>query len=190
MFLHRFNKTKWRKENEKASNDYFYVDQNGVKWNCTGDIGYIKETGELFVQGRANDFTVVNDKKIYNFDIEKIISTYKGVKICDVLPKADEQGQQVLAAHIIFEDDIDLEVSSDSKRLNQVLLDIQNSIYEEFKDFDMVPKVFKIRKNFPYAKSGKRDISKIKSETDGFIYLNNDEIIKYQNFTKTIKRGY
>lgn len=177
-------------KNEKATNDYFYVDQNGVKWNCTGDIGFIKETGELFVQGRANDFTVVNGKKIYNFDIEKIISTYKGVKICDVLPKTDEQGQQVLAAHIIFEDDIDLEVSSSSEKLNQILLDIQNRIYEEFKDFDMVPKVFKIRKNFPYAKSGKRDISKIKSETDGFIYLNNDEIIKNQNFTKTKKRGY
>ena len=28
-------------KNEEESKKYFYVDQNGHKWNCTGDIGYI-----------------------------------------------------------------------------------------------------------------------------------------------------
>ena len=35
----------------------------------------------------------------------------------------------------------------------------------------MVPHIFKIRKSFPYAKSGKRDVSKIKEEKDGFILI-------------------
>ena len=36
----------------------------------------------------------------------------------------------------------------------------------------MVPCRFKIRDSFPYAKSGKRDVGKIKQEKDGFIVIN------------------
>ena len=75
----------------------------------------------------------------------------------------------------------------DKNLLEQVLFDIQNDIYNKFKDLDMVPKIFKIRDDFPYAKSGKRDVAKIKSETDNFIYLDNDELIKQVNFTKKKK---
>ena len=35
----------------------------------------------------------------------------------------------------------------------------------------MVPKIFKIWKEFPYAKSGKRDIQKMKRETSDFVYV-------------------
>ena len=46
--------------------------------------------------------------------------------------------------------------------------------------------VFKIRKDFPYAKSGKRDIQKLQSETDGFIYLNTD--LKNRPAVKVLKK--
>ena len=36
----------------------------------------------------------------------------------------------------------------------------------------MVPCRFKIRESFPYAKSGKRDVIKIKQEKDGFVVIN------------------
>ena len=35
----------------------------------------------------------------------------------------------------------------------------------------MVPCRFKIRNSFPYAKSGKRDVEKMKQEKDGFIVI-------------------
>ena len=171
-------------KNPQATEQYFYTDKNGTKWNCTGDIGYVTENGELFVQGRATDYTIVNGKQIYNFDIEKIISSYEGIKICDVLEKVDESGTSQLAAHIIFDDKLGMELQGDSNKLNNLLFDLQVKIYDEFKDLDMVPKIFKIRNDFPYAKSGKRDMAKIKSEKDGFMYLNNDELIRETNFTK------
>lgn len=174
-------------KNDIATEEYFHVDENGTKWNCTGDIGYIDENGELFVQGRATDYTIVNNKKIYNFDIEKVITTYNGVKICDVLEKKDEFGDSNLVAHIIFEDKLNLELQENHQKVQDILFDIQSMVYDEYQDLDMVPKIFKIRDSFPYAKSGKRDTQKIKNETDGFIYLNNDELIKKNSFIK-VKR--
>ncbi len=174
-------------KNEEETKKYFYIDKYGNKWNCTGDIGYVDENGELFVQGRATDYTIINGRKIYNFDVENVVSSYDGVKLCDVLEKTDEYGNSKLAVHIIFEDELNAKLKLDKNLLEQVLFDIQNDIYNKFKDLDMVPKIFKIRDDFPYAKSGKRDVAKIKSETDNFIYLDNDELIKQVNFTKKKK---
>ena len=157
--------------NPDETKKYFHVDKNGTKWNCTGDIGYINENGELIVQGRATDYTIINGKQIYNFDIESIISSFEEVKMCDVLDKKDENGNVQLAAHIIFNNEVD------EKTMNNELIKIQEKIYDVTKDIDMVPSIFKVRTSFPYAKSGKRDTLKIKSETDGFIYLNKFETI-------------
>ena len=51
-------------KNEKATKEYFHIDKNGIKWNCTGDVGYIDEKGNLFVQGRASDYSTINGEKI------------------------------------------------------------------------------------------------------------------------------
>ena len=68
-------------KNEKATEEYFHIDKKMVqKWNCTGDIGYIDEKGNLFVQGRASDYSMINEEKIYNFDIEQIIMELDYVK--------------------------------------------------------------------------------------------------------------
>ena len=151
--------------NNEMTNDYFYVDSNGVKWSKTGDIGYIDEDGNIFIDGRARDFTMINDKKIYNFDIENILMTQKDIKECEVLPK-NVNGENTLAVHIVFEDqnlsDHDIDVK---------LHNIQNLIYHSFNDSDYVPYIFKIRNSFPYAKSSKRDTKAISLEEDGFIYL-------------------
>ena len=77
-------------KNDKATEEYFHIDKNGRKWNCTGDIGYIDEKGNLFVEGRASDYSIINGEKIYNFDIENIIMELDGIKMCDVLEFDDD----------------------------------------------------------------------------------------------------
>ncbi|MGM9882533.1 MAG: class I adenylate-forming enzyme family protein [Bacilli bacterium] len=167
--------------NSEATDEYFHVDENGIKWNCTGDIGHIDENGELYVHGRATDFTYINGKKVYNFDIEEIIMSFDEVKLCDVLEKRFEDGEGTLVVHIIFEDDFYRSaLNSDDLILNK-LETIRSAIYNEFKDVDIVPNVFKIRTEFPYAKSGKRDMQKLQSETEGFIYFD-----KYQKSKQRI----
>lgn len=159
-------------KNEKATEEYFHIDKNGTKWNCTGDIGYIDEKGNLFVQGRASDYSMINEEKIYNFDIEQIIMELDYVKICDVL-EFDNNGTKELAVHLIFNEDIQKAMEGTPNYLKDQLHDIQQHIYEKTNNKNMVPCRFKIRESFPYAKSGKRDVAKIKQEKDGFVIINN-----------------
>jgi long-chain acyl-CoA synthetase len=158
-------------ENDEANKKYFYVDENGKKWNCTGDLGYIDELGKLIYCGRASDYTIVNNRKIYNFDVENIIIALPEIKMCDCLSKSDGESS-ALALHIVFDDNFDKDIADNQAKLYEELQKIQNLIYENTNDEDMVPEIFKIRHSFPYAKSGKRNIQELKKETDGFINLN------------------
>lgn len=157
-------------KNEEATKEYFHIDKNGIKWNCTGDIGYIDEKGNLFVQGRATDYSIIDNEKIYNFDIENILMELDEIKMCDVL-EFDNNGTKELAAHIIFTDKVQKEIEENPEYLEEKLFEIKQYIYERTNNEKMVPHRFKIRKSFPYAKSGKRDVSKIKEEKDGFILV-------------------
>lgn len=157
-------------KNEEATKEYFYIDKNGIKWNCTGDIGYIDEKGNLFVQGRATDYSIIDNEKIYNFDIENILMELDEIKMCDVL-EFDNNGTKELAAHIIFTDKVQKAIEENPEYLEEKLFEIKQYIYERTNNEKMVPYRFKIRKSFPYAKSGKRDVSKIKEEKDGFILI-------------------
>ena len=151
--------------NKAESDKYFFIDKFGNKWNCTGDIGYIDKNGNLYVEGRASDYSIINNEFIYNFDVEKIIKNIAGIKLCDILSNKTEDGYDQLVAHIILDDGV-------NNQNNMVILSqIQEKIYELTNNLNMVPKIFKIWKEFPYAKSGKRDIQKMKRETGDFIYV-------------------
>ena len=157
-------------KNEKATEEYFHIDKNGTKWNCTGDIGYIDKNGNLFVQGRASDYSIINGDKIYNFDIENILMELDSIKICDVL-EYDNDGTKELSVHIIFNEEYQKMVEENEDLLKAQLCDIQKYVYDKTNNENMVPCRFKIRNSFPYAKSGKRDVEKMKQEKDGFIVI-------------------
>lgn len=163
-------------QNEIATSEYFYIDENGIKWNCTGDIGYLDENGNLFVEGRASDYTIINGEKIYNFDIENIIKKISGIKLCDVLPFENNK----MAVHIIFDENIEK-----SEYINIIHL-VQQSILNETKNINIVPEIFKIRNEFPHAKSGKRDIKSMQEEKDGFFVVSKDYNIMQNGFIKKI----
>lgn len=155
----------------EATSKYFYYDENGVKWSCTGDIGYISESGDLFVEGRKEDFTVVNGKKIYNFDIENAVRAEKDIKLCDCIGNASENGVKGLALHLIFTEEHTNTYSTNQEMLLARLRELQTIIFKKYNDRDMVPRLFKIRDAFPYKPSGKRDVESLANETAGFVYL-------------------
>lgn len=169
-------------KNKEATEEYFYIDENGVKWNNTGDIGYVDENGELYVLGRSSDYSVIDGKKVYNFDIENVIMQFDEVSLCDILEKVNEDGTHTVAAHIILDDEFKDALENDTFALNDLFKRIQDAIYCELKDISFVPSLFKIRTEFPCAPSGKRDIKKMKEETEGFIkmpqYVSSDKRLK------------
>ena len=164
--------------NPEETNKYFYKDSNNTKWYCTGDIGKINENGNLFVYGRASDYTEINDKKVYNFDIENAVLKDSNVKLVEV-----QTNNNLLTCHVVFTDEF-MKICNE-ETITQELKNIQDLIYEDIQDADFVPSQFKVRENFPYAKSGKRDINEIKNETDGFI-----EVGEYQKSNKELIKKY
>ena len=160
-------------KNPEATNNYFYIDKYGRKWNCTGDIGYMSSNGDLFIEGRKQDFTVINGKKIYNFDIERIIRGETDLKDCDCIGKYNQESNSFdLGLHLVFSDLFKEKYKNEGQLLKR-LQEIQQKIYDIYSDIDMVPTFFKVRDDFPYKPSGKRDIEKLSSESDNFIYLDN-----------------
>lgn len=157
-------------KNEEASKEYFHYDKEGKRWNRTGDIGYIDETGNLFVEGRASDYSLVNGEKIYNFDLEKILMELDYIKMCDVL-ETEIDGHKELAVHLIFKDAFKENLDKDRKYLDDCIYDIQKYVYDKSLNENMTPYIFKVRESFPYAKSGKRDTQKLKAEKDDFTII-------------------
>lgn len=165
--------------NPKATEEYFFYDGYGNKWSKTGDIGMIAPNGDLFVEGRKTDYTEVNNKKIYNFDVERPIMEIKDIKNCDCL-SFDFNGETKQALHIIIDDRF-VRKYRRFDLLYQRLQELQVIIYNECKDIDAVPEFFKIRKEFPYKPSGKRDTESLKKETDSFIYVDKSHLLKRES---------
>lgn len=163
----------------EATSKYFHYDNFGRRWNCTGDIGYLANNGDLFIEGRKEDFTIVNGNKIYNFDIENAVRSEADIKICDCIGKPNEDGTKDLGLHLIFTDQYDDLYKNDPARLTERLRALQQIILKRYEKIDMVPEYFKVRKSFPYKPSGKRDVEALGNETEDFIYI--DKSYLFQN---------
>ena len=169
-------------KNEEATKKYFYYDELGVRWSQTGDIGYLSSNGDLFIEGRKEDFTIVNGTKIYNFDIENPIRVLSEIKNCDCIGRPDGKGGCDLGLHIIFTDK-DKTKYTNEEALKQRLMYYQQIIYDLYEDINMVPQYFKIRDEFPYKPSGKRDIETLGNETEGFLFIDKSYLLE-NNFSR------
>ena len=150
-------------KNEVATDAFFYTDEQGRTWGCTGDIGYVDEDGEVFVLGRATDSaTLDSGKKVYLFDIEDVILQEESLSGCKVVA-TKENGKTVLAAHMTVRS----EVSYDEQSLAQ-------KIHENCKKnlpADEVPTKYKFRDAFPVHPNGKRDNDALRQEKDGVVVI-------------------
>ncbi len=153
--------------NPDATNKFFYIDEKGNRWSQTGDIGYMHEDGSLVVLGRKSDYSIINDKKIYNFDIERAVLSSDKVKLCEVQKHPYDEAK--LVAHIVWENEVRALLGQHPEKQMEYFVDIQKTVMDIMNMSEAVPYNFCIRETFPSAHSGKRDIQFIKNDIDGII---------------------
>lgn len=153
--------------NADATNDFFYVDENGNRWSQTGDIGYMLEDGSLVVLGRKSDYSLIRGRKIYNFDIERAILSSDKVKLCEIQKHPNDENK--LVAHIVWENEVRALLTQHPEKQMEYFEDIQKTVMHIMNMSEAVPYSFCVRETFPSAYSGKRDIQFIRNDIDGII---------------------
>ena len=84
-------------KNQAATDEFFYTDEQGTVWGCTGDIGYVDEDGVIYILGRATDSaTLDSGKKVYLFDIEDVILREESLSGCKVVAVEEKSTSSVI----------------------------------------------------------------------------------------------
>ena len=155
--------------NSAATELFFHTAEDGKRWGCTGDIGYVDEDGWVYVLGRTSDCYIAPDNTtVYNFDIENVILQDKAVKDCEVVD-ISINGITVPAAHMILND-------TNSESIETVVKRVDENCRAFLEDY-AVPAVYKCRTGFAVKPSGKRDTAALKAERDGFINADGETVI-------------
>ncbi len=68
-------------------------------WFKTGDLGYVDETGRLFLVGRAKELIITGGLNVYPKEVENVLERHRAVKEAVVFGIKDEEfGEKVVAA--------------------------------------------------------------------------------------------
>lgn len=78
--------------NEEETDCVIKTHNDGQKWLHSGDLGYITETGNIFIVGRIKDIIIRYDGiKIYPFNVESIILKHPAVKAVAIVGTKDPE---------------------------------------------------------------------------------------------------
>jgi len=73
-------------------------DASRFGWHHTGDIGYLDDSGLLFIVDRAKDMIITGGFNVYSTEVEQAILAHDAVQDCAVIGLPDEKwGERVVA---------------------------------------------------------------------------------------------
>ena len=155
----------------------YVVMEDGEKMLITGDIGYFTDDNKLVISGRAKDYSIINNKKVYNFDVANAIRKEPLVTDCEVFSNKDTNGDEYLCVHMTLE--------KNNENEETILKRVQQIIFSELDDIDFVPKYFKIRDSFPIAINTKKDFNLLKEEKN-YTFIDSSYLISH--YTKRLEK--
>lgn len=146
-----------------ATSEYFRKDENGNIWACTGDMGYVSEDGNIYVNGRISDSYIDEQgNTIYLFDIERAILDVETVRQCKVVV-SEIGGRQTHVAHIVF---------SLGKETAENIIEQVKSVCAQKLPTSHQPRLLKLYADaLPVAPSGKLNTEKMKMDTQNLILI-------------------
>ena len=81
-----------------------YIDENGVKWVLTGDLGYIDEDGYVNFMGRCKRLIIISGYNVYPGDIEKLLTELPFIKECCAVQGFDENEKKLVRLYVVADD--------------------------------------------------------------------------------------
>lgn len=149
-------------KNPAATAEYFYEDEQGQIWACTGDMGYVTEDGSVYVDGRiSSSYKNAVGETIYLFDIERAILDIDSIRQCKVVV-SDINCEKMHVAHIVLTAGVK-----------------KDTILRHVKDYcsgklpaNHTPKLVKLYDTaLPVAPSGKLDVTKMERDTNNLLEI-------------------
>ncbi len=146
---------------------YLKTDQGGKVWACTGDMGYVAEDGNIYVDGRISDSYVNDDgETVYLFDIERAVLDVPKIRQCKAVSGCID-GRKTHICHMVLTEDADVD---------ETLEAVRRYCAEKLPASHQPVAVRLYGEALPVAPSGKLDIKAMKENTDELIYLENGKI--------------
>ena len=71
-------------------------------WLMTGDIGYVDDSGYLFLVDRAKDMIISGGENVYSTEVEKAILAHERVTACAVVGLPDRTWGERVHAEIVL----------------------------------------------------------------------------------------
>ena len=144
--------------NEEETNNMINTDRDGVKWVCTGDLGYMDEDGVVFYVQRLKRMLIVSGYNVYPTHLETTIDKHEAVKQCGIIGVPHPYKVQVPIAYITLND----KYENNTETINS----IQKYCEENLAKY-MIPKKFVVIKEFPNTMIGKIDYKELEKMYKG-----------------------
>lgn len=148
--------------NQEATDAYFHIDETGQSWACTGDMGYVSEDGNVYVDGRISDsYQNASGETVYLFDIERAVLNISDVRQCKTIV-SNIDGNDVHVCHVAFTPGTDEEYAlrEMSRRCAELLPD------------NHFPRYIRLyEESLPVSLSGKLDTVRMKNNSSSLIEL-------------------
>ncbi|KZS60730.1 acyl-CoA ligase FadD12 [Mycobacterium ostraviense] len=90
---------------------------------ASGDVGYLDQSGRLFVVGRDDEMIVSGGENVYPIEVEKTLAAHPDVAEAAVIGVDDEQYGQRLAAFVVLEPGAHLDSGAAPEALKQHVRD-------------------------------------------------------------------
>ena len=138
----------------EATDEIIKIHSDGQRWIHTGDLGYVTESGVLFVSGRIKRIIMTKGKdgvitKMFPDRIEKAVG------LCCAIGVEDEKRIHYAKAVVVLNDGY-----TSSKQLSQDIINKCKDILPEY----MIPEVIEYRTDLPRTERGKVDYRALEKE--------------------------
>lgn len=146
-----------------ATLEYFKTDEKGNVWACTGDMGWVAEDGNIYVDGRISaSYIDEHGDEIYLFDIERAILDVESVRQCKVVV-SEIDGRQTHVAHVVLSPD----KGTEEEIIEQIKCVCAKKLLENHQ-----PHLLKLYDDaLPVAPSGKLDSEKMKADISNLVLI-------------------